>query len=90
MVILVARIYENVIEIYNNGFVKEVIKKSVHGGLKRCGCVRETEGHDVELICTVPCDECCFVAIGGVDGDLMITGEKVKFSEDGGVCEAVV
>ena len=73
--VLIAGIYENVVEIYYNAFVEKIIEKGVHGGLECGWCVCKAEWHDIELVSAVSRNECCLMSVWGVDRNLMIASE---------------
>ena len=58
--------------------------------MKGGGCIRQAEWHDIEFICAVTGDEGGFIAVGGVNGDLVVATKEVEFCEYSCVCKAIV
>src|SRR5689334_11383654 len=75
------RINNDVVEIHDNEFSKEISKSVVHYSLKCRRCICETEGHREEFVLSRPCIKSRFRYRSFTDFDLIISRCEIDFRE---------
>jgi hypothetical protein len=83
MILDVVEVYQDIVEIYNNTFIKEAVEHIVHESLECCRGIRDAKRHNVKLVMTVPCSKSGLVPIMSSDHNLIIAAGKVNFRKDG-------
>ncbi|GBG60340.1 hypothetical protein CBR_g4296 [Chara braunii] len=82
-------INEDVIEVYDETNIEEVVEDVVHGGLEYGGGISESERHHEELVVPEPRVECGLVGVLLADANLVEATVKVDLGKTLGSTEAV-
>lgn len=73
---------EDVVEVYDEVGVEEVVEYVIHEALEGCWCVSEAKRHDQHLVEAIACLECRFPFVAFSYPHVVVTGSKVELGED--------
>ena len=79
IVLFLPRANQNIIHIYHNIFIEQVIQDQIHAMLKVIWCILESKGHHTELMHTIPIHESTLKSILPSQWNLEIAISKVYF-----------